>query len=270
MITNKTQNLTSMKNTHILHLVIAVASLTALDAAVNVDRNNVLWEGTYEGDSVNLTTAGTPPDGTTPVFSAFDANTDNRSLIGGSLQMVTGSAGQTQSFSNDFGMVQSNLMTVEWKGSVDINQPFDALTGFGGLIVVADGTYLSFNQYSDQLQVQNAGQTAASFLMNMTQEITFRVTYDGSLATDDWKLYADNSLLWSSGTLVAATFAPVSNRIIFGDYSAGAFYGAANWDYISWTDAGAFAPVPEPSFAMALLVMGGASLIRRRKRASVE
>ena len=259
-----------MKTTSILNLLIAIASISALDAAVNISRNGVTWEGTFEGDTVNLTTSGTPPTGTTPAFSAFDANTNNRSLVGGSLQMVTGNAPQTQSFSNNFGMIQNSLMTAEWRGNVDTNQAFDATTGFGGLIVVADGTFLSFNLYSIQLQVQNAGSTVTSLNLDMTQERTYRVTYDGSLATNDWNLYADGSLLWSSGALVAANFAAVPNQVTFGDYSSGAFYGATNWDFISWTDAGAFAPVPEPTYTLALLLIGATGLIRRRKRAAVE
>ena len=170
-----------MKTTSILNLLIAIASISALDAAVNISRNGVTWEGTFEGDTVNLTTSGTPPTGTTPAFSAFDANTNNRSLVGGSLQMVTGNAPQTQSFSNNFGMIQNSLMTAEWRGNVDTNQAFDATTGFGGLIVVADGTYLSFNLYSNQLQVQNSGSTVTSLNLDMTQERTYRI---GSLMTE--------------------------------------------------------------------------------------
>lgn len=254
----------------ILQLLIAITSISVLDAAVMVNRNGVTWEGTFEGDTVNITTAGTPPAGTTPAFSAFDANTNNRSLVGGSLQMVTTVAGQTQSFFNDFGMVQSSLMTAEWLASVDTAQAFDATTGFGGTIVVADGRYLSFNLFSDKVMVQNGGSFVAEFFLDTTQEITYRVTYDGSLALDKWNLYTNGNVtpLWSSGALLASGFALVPNRVIIGDYSSGAFYGATNWNFVSWTDEGAYAPVPEPTYTLALAVFGAMGLILRRKRAS--
>jgi len=53
-------------------------------------------------------------------------------------------------------------------------------------------------------------------------------------------------------------------NLTFGDLFSGSIGGTTNWDYVAWTNAGAFVPVPEPTL-MALLGMGTLALLRRRR-----
>ena len=251
--------------TKVIALVLSQLVLASMvNAAIDFLRNDVIWQGTYEGDTTDMT------GGTTPPWSNFDVNSNDRSSVDGVLSLRTTTTTQTQSFVNNYpGSPASPLMTVEWRGSVDSTQPYDLSSGMGGLIVVANTFNLAFlYKDGDTLQIERNGSFVQSFALDTDLMRTYRVTYDGNLATDRWKLYTEESLtpLWLSGSDNGGAFANIPNQIIIGDYSSGAFYGVTKWDYISWTDQGAFEPVPEPS-TLALLLLGVATLIFRRRRA---
>jgi hypothetical protein len=252
-------------------VLISVACSISAHALVNFERNGVLWKGTYEGDTTELATLGTAPTGTTPVWSNFDINTNDRSVSGGVLTMATTVITQTQSWSNDFGMTQSNLMTAEWRASVNTAVASDP-SGAVGMLVVADGLAVGIAMLSDRVWVTAAGSFVFEIIQDMSVFSIYRMTYDGALSSDKWKLFINENptAAWESGAFVVPPFAPVTNRLIFGDYSTGGFFGSTNWDYNSWTDAGAFAPVPEANTAMLVLAtLGSAMMLRRFRRVSV-
>lgn len=73
------------------------------------------------------------------------------------------------------------------------------------------------------------------------------------------------SMYVDGNTTPAHTFAGTpsgSNLMVFGD-SSSASQGQIQWDYIQWTNDGAFAPVPEPA-ALSLLSLGALALRRRK------
>lgn len=253
-----------MKNKVIAVVLSQLVLASMVNAAIDLLRNDVVWQGTYEGDTANMT------GGTTPPWSTFDVNTNDRISEDGVLRMRTTSVNQTQSFVNNYpGSAASPLMTVEWRGSVDSTQPYDLANGMGGLIVVANTVNLAFiYKGGDTFQIEKNGSVVQAFTLDTDLLRTYRVTYDGNLAVDRWKVYTDASLapLWQSGADPGGAFANIPNQVIFGDYSSGAFYGVSNWDFISWTDAGAFEPVPEPT-TLTLLVLGVVTLLFRRWRA---
>lgn len=93
---------------------------------------------------------------------------------------------------------------------------------------------------------------------------TFRIASyspDGSSAGQVYKV-------WRDGTEIG-TFAQNANYagslLVFGDYVSGIGEVDFDIDYLRWTTDGAYAPVPEPSSAAMLLMLGGGLLFRRRK-----
>lgn len=82
-------------------------------------------------------------------------------------------------------------------------------------------------------------------------------------ATGPLDLYVDGNTTPAHSWAGASTSG--TSRIAFGDLG-NAEQGQIQWDYIQWTNDGAFAPVavPEPA-ALSLLGLGALTLIRRRK-----
>jgi hypothetical protein len=250
----------------------SIACTIPAHALTNFTRNGVLWEGSFEGDTTALTTAGTPPTGTTPAWSTFDVSGGSTSTSGGIFTITTTTVAQRQSWSNTFGMTTSSLMTVEWLANVDTSVSSDSF-GVGGVIVWANDRVLNFDMKSTGVSITQGGSEIGSVgSLDMSVDRTYRVTYDGSLSSDKWNLYFDGNTTaaWSSGSILGASSASV-NKVVFGDYSAGAFFGKSNWDNIAWTDEGAYAPVvPEPSTAaLALAAMGFSVIFSRFRRTLV-
>jgi hypothetical protein len=99
---------------------------------------------------------------------------------------------------------------------------------------------------------------------NVTDFNTIRLTVDTSLATDKYKVYLNNNPtpILVSGTNNGQFVGGDIDEIIYGDTSGGGSQGTSYTDFISWTDNGAFAPIPEP--AALTLVPAVALLMRRR------
>jgi hypothetical protein len=88
---------------------------------------------------------------------------------------------------------------------------------------------------------------------------TFRFTTAND--TGDLNMYIDGST--SVTHVFTGGAASAVSRLAFGDLGQPE-EGTAEWDYMRWTNAGAFAPVPEPGM-MSLATIGLAGLRRRRR-----
>lgn len=92
---------------------------------------------------------------------------------------------------------------------------------------------------------------------------TYRLTFGGSSAS----LYLNGGTTAIATNTVGGSDAGV-NLLRIGDISTSdAILGVSEWEYIRWTNAGQFAPVPEPATFAALtgLLALGAVMLRRRR-----
>lgn len=99
--------------------------------------------------------------------------------------------------------------------------------------------------------------------MNTSVFNVFRLTLTGSGATATMNVYLNNDPTPIIQNF-ASSAANTNNRIYFGDPS-NSVGGITQWDYIAFTNDGAYAPVPEPGTAM-LLGLGLAILGWRARR----
>lgn len=88
-------------------------------------------------------------------------------------------------------------------------------------------------------------------------------TYRFTLASGSMSLYVNNSTTAAVSGYTGTT--PVSsNEVLFGDFSGNAA-GVSEWEYVAFTNAGAFAPVPEPT-VLGLFVAGLSTVLLTRRR----
>ena len=226
-----------------LALVSCVAASNLL-AAENITRNGVTWNGTFEGDVF--------PSASTPVWSIYANSgswTANNNIPGIFTQdTFVGSAGAWQ-VSTGFNDPLSTKRTVEAKLKVGSNANYpNAAGGAVTLLVFGGNRYMVF--YIGTNSISMAGTSTASASVDMLSNFnTLRVTHDSTRSTDAWKLYLNSNAtpIISSGSDPGVWQGSPYYAVVFGDPTTGGIGGESQWDYISWTDAGAFAPSPAPS-----------------------
>jgi hypothetical protein len=255
----------AMKLPLTLALVSSVAASTVF-AAENITRNGVTWNATYEGDVF--------PSASTPVWSIYANSgswTANNNIPGIFTQdTFVGSAGAWQ-VSTGFDNALSTGRTVEANLKLGINENYpNAASGVVDLLVFGGSRYMVFVVGTNSVSM--GGTSTSSAVVDMLSSFnTLRVTYDSTQTTDAWKLYlnSDATPIISSGSDLGAALGSPFYAVVFGDPTTSGIGGESQWDYISWTDTGAFA-VPEP--AVSYLLIGAAGVIfgvrvMRKKRA---
>jgi len=166
---------------------------------------------------------------------------------------TTGFDGSTPTGSTiEFRMkVNSQESGKDYAGTADIFTSFETS---------AAGRF-EFNIASDKVQFGTLG---ASFALDTTVLNTYRITILDNAAS----LYInDNSVATIGGQPGGSNFGVNALRI--GDISSSnSVGGATEWEYVRWTNAGTFAPIPEPAAAASLLgviALGSVLFIRRRR-----
>ena len=228
----------AMKLPHFLGLFICVAAATAF-ADENMTRNGVTWNATYEGDVF--------PSASSPVWSIYANSgswTANNNIPGIFTQdTYIESAGAWQ-VSTGFDNPSSTGRTVEAKLKMGSNENYpNAADGVVTLLVFGGNRYMVFYIGTDSISMAGTSTSSASVDM-LSNFNTIRVTHDSTRSTDAWKLYlnSDSAPIISSGSDLGVPLESPSYAVVFGDPSTGGIGGESQWDYISWTDTGAFAP----------------------------
>jgi hypothetical protein len=104
----------------------------------------------------------------------------------------------------------------------------------------------------------NPSGTYATYAFDTTALTTYRITLEGGALS----LYLNNSPTAAvSGYTGTGDY--TGNAFIFGDAS-GNVGGTSEWQYVAFTNDGAFAPVPEPA-AVGLFAMGAAIFLSRSR-----
>jgi|GEM_PF-2580310 len=88
-------------------------------------------------------------------------------------------------------------------------------------------------------------------------------TYRVTLESGSMSLYVNNSTT-AAVSGYTGTANDTSNVVYFGDVS-GTVAGVSEWEYLAFTNAGAYAPVPEPT-SLGLFVAGLATVLLTRRR----
>lgn len=113
------------------------------------------------------------------------------------------------------------------------------------------------------VQVQDFNTGDKFHFMDTTDEFhTYRFTISD---THELSLYVDDN---PTPVITGHYGIDVSdNWLAFGLAGNALNSGTVEWEYVQWTNAGAFAPIPEPSTLLLLGVAGGAFLFRRKMAA---
>jgi hypothetical protein len=255
-----------MKHPLTLALVTCVA-VSAAFAGENITRNGVTWSGTFEGDVF--------PSASTPVWSIYANSgswTANNNIPGIFTQDTLISSAGAWQVSTGFDNINSTGRTVEANLKVGINGAYpNAADGVVSLLVFGGSRYMQISFFENSVSMN--GTTANSAVVDMLSDYnTIRATYDSTLSTDAWKLYlnSDATPIISSGSDLGVPLGSSFYAVVFGDPSTGGIGGESQWNYISWTDTGAYA-VPEPAVSYLLIGAAGAVFaaraVRRKKTA---
>jgi len=236
----------------------SIALLAPAEAAVGVNRNGVVWAGTFEGDVADLT-ASTPP------WAVFDRNGFAAESSDGDIySYVSGSTGTTVSYNQNNSWAGTGLArTVEARVRVpDAN--FAATDGVGGLVLGVNN--LAYNvRFHPGFISYNDNVTGLFSVKELDTSVfhTYRAVVDQS-ASPIFSLYIDNDPTPVFTSNNHWFNSPGFDTLVFGDFSTGGLSGKLDTDFVSWT-AGAFAPeVPEPAL-LGVVLLGALMLIRRRQ-----
>lgn len=244
----------------ILVASIVVATHLPTDAATMVVRNGVTWAYTFEGDVADLTTSS-------PAWSTFDKNGfATESSDGDIYSYLSGSTGVTNSYSAPNWSGTGNQRTAE----IRVRVPDASLQAADGsaAFTAGNGNAYDIRIYQDRIAYNGTGgvtDPSNIVSLDLSEFRILRAVVDPT-ASPAYKLYVDNNPIpvlerndfWFGGFDV----------LLFGDLSTGGISGQVEVDYISWTP-GAFVPIPEPSTAMLLGLMGVALIGLKRHRRSV-
>lgn len=235
-----------------------VAGCLGLVVSMATSARAQIFTSSYEGTALPQD----PPSN--PIWSLQSDPGSSASVSGGILTIVT--AAPTQSLA----YVLNGGSGTDWNPTtlgttVELNLKVDSqLTTLGA------GTF----------SIRTGSQTwVMAFATNKITEVVSGVSV--AAVTDDafhiyrftendmggnLNLYVDNS---PTPLMSWAGLASGANLLVFGD-NLDEVGGQMQWDYIRWTNQGAFAPIPEPS-ATALAALGGLGMIGflRMKRRTV-
>ncbi len=251
------------KMSNILTLFCAWLSTQTGLADLNVDRNQVLWPFTFEGNDLPDNAAANP------AWSIFDLTGSSWSdMSDGDIYSMTTMFNPSTQLSDALSWqindpVQwstgSTTRTVEFRVRV-LSEGTESFDGATTLTIGMNGSAYDFRMWHDKVAFNGrdqpgggcaTGQTVcggpigepepANVLpIDLTEFHTFRITVDQN-SDPVWKVYVDNSptpAMEKNGTwFEAAGF----DKLVFGDVRTGSgdnppggIYGMVEWDFISW------------------------------------
>lgn len=239
-------------------LPIALFSASALFAST------VTAQVTWQGEWTDATTfAGATPSWS-PAFGGGDFSTTQAP----SATTITATNASFVYFSPDSGFDASTATGSTVEFSMKVNSQ-EAGKDFAGSVRIFgsddNGTERRFdlNIADDGVQFFTAGQSAA---LDTTVFNTYRLTFGGNSAS----LYLNgNNVATISGQPGGSNLITGSDLRIGVTSGSDTVGGTTEWEYVRWTNAGQFSPVPEPAaFASLLGVLAlGTVALRRRRRA---
>ncbi len=154
--------------------------------------------------------------------------------------------------------METNGSTVEFSTRI-VSQAAGATTGAVNLTITNGSRNFSFILGSDGVGINGDNHYA----LDTSAFHTYRLTLSGSGTTATMSVYLDGGLTPIISSYVS-TAGNTANRLYFGDPS-GTYGGITEWEYIAFTNQGAFAPIPEPG-TVALMGMGVLGLIYRHRK----
>lgn len=257
-----------MKDTPLLGtlaLALLFAASPAKAALIEWTDNGVTWSSgdgtpTYYNPSINadanLYDKLPVGPGTSPVWTVYSktGEVSTATVTGDYLEISTDTL-STNAYTSNSGWSFDNL-TFETRFRIDSQ---DSPYYVAGLFMEASGKGLSLS-FTPNSIIQ-FGTTLVGGL-DLTQWTTLRVTITGG-ATPTVSLYINQNpiAVYTSSDI----FYSASRTLIgFGDSSTSAEGGTVQWDYLRWTDTGAYAPIPEPG-AYALLATASALCLGWRR-----
>ncbi len=225
-----------------------IATAATVVALVAPSAEATIFTDSYEADAL--------PTASTPAWTEF-FNQGTESVAGGILTLST-AAGDDNLYRLGGGT------GLDWDptgagSTLEIRLKVDSqlgATGAGDFGILTGAKVWKFSFATNQINEVVAGGTVSMDTSAAFHVYRFTVAGTGG----PLNLYVDG------GGSPVATFAggaTGSNRLDWGD-DLGADAGQVQWDYIRWTNLGAFAPVPEPSVVW-LAAVGLMTLIRARR-----
>lgn len=238
---------------------IATLSLGSYGSAAVI--NGVEFTTVYDGSALPAS----------PWASLPGPQTGSATIVDGALKLNT-AASQTRYY-----QIAYNSANPIWDGSIAADTPgttiefrlkVESVTSDAtnaAVIYFSTGTKgYSFYFKSDEIRASSAT-TGAVQALDTSVFHTYRITLSGNEGGVA-NFYIDGVYI-SSLSGISGVGSITTNHIYFGDPS-GNTGGVTYWDYMAFTNAGAFAPIPEPATAMLLLGgMAGVFFIARRREA---
>lgn len=257
-----------MKTPHCIRLFLTIASVAltcapAAEASQNVIIDGVTWSVNYTGDYLPNNALSDPA--WTTLFQGGSAT----ATVAGGILTYNSPANADQTYAEmantaywNGGSGGSLDNTTEFRMKLQSSgAPYDAAE----MYIFDSSKYFKFTIHEDDpFTPGNQGYVSLGSGGNIVLDVdvynTYRVlTFNDGTAN----LYINGVAAY--GTPVNATGASATNKINFGDLSSGGG-GVSDWDYVRWTNAGAFVPVPEPQTGV--LILGGLSLLGILRRRS--
>lgn len=230
-------------------------------AVLPIQANGVNWTYYYNPD-VNpdmdyYDKLPTETGATTPVWSYVGLYDASQTIVDDYMRLATtGEDSQAHYF-----------QTTGWNGALDttleVRLRVVETTGYW-----ANAFFLSTGSKWATVDFNSTSILSLSGL-DLSEWTVIRFTLTGGATNPDLNIYINNNptAFTISGLFVGDTS---DNYLRFGDIAPGGYAGGiVDYDYIRWTSAGAFAPVPEPGTSVLLglaAVLGTVLGVRRRKR----
>lgn len=229
-------------------IVFALGTFTA-PAAQNVTNNSVVWAVSYDGDFL-------PNNGSSdPAWSTFFVGAGASGTVGGGILTLTnGGASITYAEMNNTsywnggsGGTFDNTIEFKMRG-----QNAQSNADWTGRFFFGDGVNRWFFSFDDN-RVRING--SPFYLIDTTIFHTYRIVESNSLVS----LYVDQIGNNSTPVLSGVAGSAVAQNFIYFGHDGTALKGRTEWDYVRWTNAGAFT-VPEPGAFT--LILAALALLR--------